>query len=164
MKKLLTVFAVMVLVSIIYPAHADKVLQCKDEEGNISYQEFCPPGTTAVGEKQYGRKNKTSAESETTNADISATMYVVPDCDTCDLVREFLEFRKISVTEKNVNDSLEVQNELKDKTGSEDLKVPVTFIGENSVTGYDRQQLQAALKSAGYTEPSQEEETGEENE
>lgn len=163
MKTFLTTTTTLILVIFFSPSYAVKVHQCKDAEGNITFQDICPPGTSSISEKQYGSQ-QSSEEPE--SADISATVYLVPDCDTCEEIKDFLQLRKIPFTTKNVNDSLEVQNELKEKTG--ELKVPVTIIGENAIVGYDRQRLLAALQNAGYVEPEAEqpagEETGETNE
>lgn len=156
MKILLTTAATLVFAIFSSPSFAAMVHQCKDDEGNITFQDICPPGTTSVGVKRYGPEQLSEKPRV---ADISATVYLVPECETCEDIKDFLQLRNIPFTTKNVNDSIEVQNELKEKTG--ELKVPVTIIGEDAIVGYDRKRLLSALQKAGHAEP-QAEQAGEE--
>lgn len=127
---------------------AVKVVECKDEQGNRSFQQNCPPGSTQVGEKEIHTGANSKKESE--NANISAILYVIPDCEACIEIREFLGDRHIPITEKNVNDDIKVQKELTDLTGK--LEVPTTVIGKEVITGYSRTKFMDALKAAGYIE------------
>lgn len=133
-----------------FHAFAVSVYQCKDENGNLTFEKHCPPGTTQVDEKKLytGKKEET-----TSSVDVSATLYSVPDCESCDEIRDFLKFRGISFTDKNVKDDIDLQNELKDVAG--ELKVPVLVIGEKVIKGYNRSEILAALKDAGYVEPEE---------
>jgi glutaredoxin len=128
---------------------AVSIYECEDEDGNRFFQERCPPGTTPVQEKKLLPDKKES----TASLDINATLYSVPECDACQEIREFLTFRGISFTDKNVSDNLELQNELKDVAG--ELKVPVLVVGDTIVKGYNRTEILNALKGAGYVEPEQ---------
>ena len=122
------------------------VYECEDAEGNRSFHDRCPPNTTQLAEKQYSVK--AGAPGKTDLAVL--TLYVVPDCDTCQQVREFLSVRSIAFNEKDVNENIELQTELKEKAGN--LKVPALVIGEQVVTGYERNQLISVLTSSGYIE------------
>lgn len=126
---------------------AVKIVECVDESGNRSYQKTCPPGYNQIGEKKINTGNN-SGDSKNKNTDIKATLYVIPDCEACDEIKEFLNNRKISFTEKNVNEDIELQKELTDLTGS--LKVPTTIIGDEILTGYSRSKFLNALKEVGY--------------
>ena len=128
-----------------------KIVECEDENGNRSFQKTCPPGTTLVGEKKL-RTGSPGSGTENSNVDIQATIYLVPDCDACDEVKEFLNGRDISITEKNVKDNIELQDELNKLVGA--LKVPTTVIGDEILSGYSRQTFMEALKAAGYKEDS----------
>lgn len=128
---------------------AVSVYECEDEDGNRFFQERCPPGSTPVQEKKLLPDKKESASP----IDINATLYSVPECDACQEIREFLTFREISFTDKNVSDNLELQNELKDVAG--ELKVPVLVVGDKVVKGYNRTEILNALKSEGYIESEQ---------
>ena len=147
--KYIAVFAAVYLTSA--PAWAVKVLQCVDEKGNKTYQNYCPPGSKPVGEKQYSTATGTPAPG---TASLTATLYVIPDCDTCDQVKEFLSIRHIGVTEKNVSEDIKLQDELKQKNKG-DLRVPVLLIGDKVLNGYNRSELLQALASAGYKEEAE---------
>ncbi|MDB9751700.1 glutaredoxin family protein [Gammaproteobacteria bacterium] len=123
---------------------AVKIVECEDEQGNKVFQKSCPPGSTQVGSKKFkiGKAPK--------NIIIRATLFVIPDCDACDDVRDFLSDRNIPMTEKNVSDNTKLQSELKKLTDV--LEVPVTIIGDEILTGYSRSKLLTALKKSGYTE------------
>ena len=129
------------------PSWSVEIIECEDEEGNRTFEQHCPPGSKEVNTRTYS----TSTADVSSTQSLSATLYVVPACDTCDQLREFLDIRKISVTEKNVSDNVELQEELKDKTGG-DLRVPVLVIGDKVLSGYNRTSLLQALADAGYTE------------
>lgn len=141
--KYLAIFAVFYLT--VAPVWAVTVVECEDSQGNRSFQDRCPPGTTPIDKKQY---SVTAPEQKKGN--LSATLYVIPECDSCDQVKEFLELRHISITEKDVSGDFKLQEELKEKTGG-DLHVPVLILGEKVLKGYNRAELLQALADAGYT-------------
>ena len=141
------------------PVRAVQVYECEDANGNRTFQDRCPPGTTQVEKKDIHTGTGT-AGNEAASKIGTMTLYVVPNCDSCEQVKEFLAVRHLSVEEKNVNDNVDLQNELKEKAG--DLRVPTLLIGDQVITGYNRTSLLAALKQAGYKE--EEEKTGEKSE
>ncbi|MEX2525155.1 MAG: glutaredoxin family protein [Gammaproteobacteria bacterium] len=135
---------------------AVNVVQCEDEQGEITFQKSCPPGTTEVGKKRISTGTSSDGnENDSENAggpEISALLYTTSECGPpCDRVREYLAARNVTITEKNATEDWEVQNEIKQLIG--DLKVPVTKIGNNTITGYNEAALRTALNAAGYTEP-----------
>ncbi len=161
MKRLITSLTIVTLSLMSFQsAAAVKVVECEDEQGNRTFQSACPPGSIMVDEKKIPTGDTAPAPAKgksagaAGSANISATLYFIPECNPCDEVREFFQLRKISLTEKNVNESREVQKELKELRGS--LKVPATVIGEKVVTGYNRSELMAALEAAGYKEKEKE--------
>ncbi|MBM2830850.1 MAG: glutaredoxin [Gammaproteobacteria bacterium] len=156
MIQLLKPLTVLTLMAFFDLAFAVSVYECEDPEGNRTFEDHCPPGTAPVGEKKYS----TGSSKESSKADISAVLYVVPECDSCEEVREFLTMRGISFTEKNVDGNPELQTELKEKAG--ELKVPVTLIGETIITGYNRQKLTAAIEGTGVSSPQTEKPAAEE--
>jgi glutaredoxin len=125
------------------------IIECEDEQGNKSFAQQCPPGSKAVNRRSYSTFSSAPGDS---GPGVSATLYVVPACDTCDQVREFLAIRKIPTSEKNIAENVDLQTELKEKTGG-DLRVPVVIIGDKVLSGYNRASLQEALAAAGYKEP-----------
>jgi glutaredoxin len=126
------------------------VVQCEDEQGNKSFQSACSPGSKQVDAKRLAT-GAASPSGDPGAAAISATLYYSPNCESCEVVREYLRNRNIQITEKNVYDNLELQKELTDLTGKQ--TVPVTVIGDKVMTGYSRAELSAALAAAGYQEP-----------
>ncbi|MEJ2760758.1 MAG: glutaredoxin family protein [Gammaproteobacteria bacterium] len=129
------------------PAFAVNIYRCQDSQGNISYQDHCPPGSTVTEEKQYSTATSGSGSAQPT-ATGPLTLYVVPDCDSCKQVEDFLAARGIPVTEKNVNKNIDLQKELKKAAG--DLRVPALMVGDQAIIGYNRSQLLDALSKAGY--------------
>jgi glutaredoxin len=127
-----------------FSAGAVSVFECEDENGNRSFHDGCPPGSKKVGTKEY---TGTAPAGAAQAAPASLTLYMVPNCDSCDQVKEFLSVRNLSVEEKNVNDNPALQEELKAAAG--DLRVPVLLVGDKVLTGYNRAELLAALQAAG---------------
>jgi type IV fimbrial biogenesis protein FimT len=78
--------------------------------------------------------------------DLKATLYVIPDCSECDEVREYLLSKDVSITEKNANESINIQNELTEISGS--LKVPTIVIGDETIIGYKRSEIKKILLEA----------------
>lgn len=144
-------------------AHAVTIVQCRDAEGNVTYQEKCPPGSEVVGTKNIytGPKDK-GPDLEQLKEDKPVVFYSVETCDACDLVRSYLQTRGIPFNEKSIRDDAELQEELIAKTG--ELSVPVVTIGEEVVEGYNKPVLKDKLDAAGYpdktAEPAEGESTG----
>ncbi len=149
MRILIRILAVISLSAYLASAWPVEIIECEDEQGNKSFAQHCPPGSKAVNKRKYSTSTPDAGAS---TQSISATLFVVPACDTCDQVREFLDIRKISVTEKDISKDVALQDELKEKTGG-DLRVPVLIIGDKILSGYNRTALLEALTAAGYTEP-----------
>lgn len=129
-----------------FPATGVSIHKCEDEQGNITYQDRCPPGTTSVDSKNYRVKNGDNGEGNSPSGPV--TLYVVPDCASCDEVEEFLAARGIPINKKDVKDNVELQEELKGVAG--ELSVPALIVNDDVVMGYDRNSLMNALTSAGY--------------
>ena len=145
----ISIFAIMVLFSSNL-ASAVNIVECVDEQGGRSFQKTCPPGSTQIGEKKLKTNKSNTEKTSSNNVNIQATLYLIPDCEACDEIKEFLGTRNIGITEKDVNDNLELQNELTELAGA--LKVPTTIIGDEIITGYSRSKFLAALEAAGYVE------------
>lgn len=75
-------------------------------------------------------------------------LYAVPDCDTCDQLKEFLQVRNLGYTEIDVSSDIELQTELKEIAG--ELQVPTLIIGDKVLTGYNRTQLRQTLTESGH--------------
>ena len=127
------------------------IVQCEDEQGNRSFHKACPPGTTEVGKRRVATGAGDGNATGTAVPGITATLYSVPECESCDGVREYLQNRNIAITEKNVFDNVDLQTEMKDLTGKE--SVPVVVIGEAVIIGFNRTEMKAALAALGFKEP-----------
>jgi glutaredoxin len=125
-------------------ASAVSVYQCEDDKGNKSFEAHCPPGTKPVDQRSYSADGGPAPEGPRA----AVTIYLVPNCDSCDQVKEFLSVRNIRPVEKNVATDVKLQEELKKKAG--DLRVPVTVIGDTIINGYNRAEMLAALEAGGY--------------
>ena len=135
---------------------AVNILECVDEAGNISFQDRCPPGTTQKGEKKFYTGKQSTGSG---NKNVAVTLYAVPECDACDLVRNLLNKYGASITEKNVQTDVTLQRELQAKTGAEGtLAVPAVIIGEQVIVGYKKQDIITSLETAGLQSPEAEEE------
>ncbi len=145
MPRLLTFLTTVFLSLMAIQGWAVIVYECEDDQGTRTFESYCPPGTTPIHEIIY--QTKVPDES----VEIVVTFYSIPECAACDEVRELLQLQGVSVTEKNVNENIEVQNELKELTG--DLRVPLVLIGETQIAGYNRSKLESELEAAGHIKP-----------
>ena len=150
MRKIAALFAVAFLV-FSRPLLAVSIVECEDQEGNRSFQKSCPPGYTELNRKRFYVKG---APGDRPTGDLpaaslgmgkSATLYMIPACDTCDEAREFLEANGVSVTEIDVSNDYEAQAEFEALAG--ELKVPVTVIDGQLIRGYSRAEFRAALEA-----------------
>jgi len=119
-------------------AGAVTVYECEDSEGNRSFYDRCPPGTTPVEEKKLRGGKKTSAP--------VVTLYIVPECGACTKVRNYLQARNISFEEKDVKDNAELQKELNDKAGA--LKVPSLVVDDSVITGFDESAMEQVFEKS----------------
>lgn len=77
------------------------------------------------------------------------TLYSVPVCDACDLVRHLLEKHGVPFTEKDASNEIVVQAEVKELAGQ--LSVPLLTIGDAVISGYTSSGITAELTKAGFT-------------
>ncbi len=149
MNKYLTLLLSAVLCGFHIVSHAGRIYECFDNQGNRSFSDVCPPGTTKKSEKIL-RTERTGATAglETVAKEYPVTLYSVQACDACDLVRRHLQNRKIPFTEKDSAQDAAVQEQLKALVGQ--LTVPTVTIGKKVITGYNRFALEDALDGAGY--------------
>jgi len=113
------------------------IVICEDAEGNQTFQKTCPPGTSLIGEKKISVGKNSSGIVDLSK--LNVVLYTIPDCDTCENVAIYLKSRDIPYSEKDVSKGFEIQQELTKLSGK--LSVPVTVIGEEVVSGYNREQI-----------------------
>jgi len=139
----------MALVTLPVNATAVTIMECRDADGTLSYRDACPPDSTRVGTRRLGGS---SAPQRSSLAEIAkahpVVVYVVTECDTCDLVRLMLDKRGIPFTERDVERDVSLQQELRKLSGA--ARVPTVLIGGEAIPGLDRILLQQRLSEAGY--------------
>ena len=128
------------------------IVECEDNQGERSFQATCPPGSTQIDSRKINTGVDATA-SDTDEAVINVTLYVVPECTICEDVKYFLETKDVALTIKDASTEQIVQEELKALTGV--LRVPVVSVGDRTVTGFNRTDIEAALQAAGYTPASE---------
>ncbi len=136
-------------------SHAGKLYKWVDQNGNVTYQDQPPPGEATVIQDDSPTAaspdsgTAANATQQTAAEAKPVTLFSVPICNTCDLVRMVLEQNKVPFEEKNADRSVEVQQELEAKAGQ--LTVPILIIGEKVLTGFNSPEIMHELKTAGYT-------------
>lgn len=114
---------------------------CEDDEGNQSFQKTCSPGTNLVEKKKINVGKDTSNQVDLSK--LNVVLYTIPECTTCEEVGIYLKSRDIPYNEIDVSKDVKLQKELTEKTGK--LSVPVTIIGEEVVSGYNREKIGTIL-------------------
>lgn len=154
MNSTIAVPAILLLGFLSQSAVAANVYECIDAAGQTTFSDHCPPGTR---KKETGFQTSASALSAEEKAEGSVILYSVLRCDACDLVRNFLKIRNIPFTEKNMTDDMDLQKEIREKSGS--VIVPVTLIGGKTLRGYDSYALSDAIIAAGYSDKDEQSES-----
>lgn len=73
----------------------------------------------------------------------TVTIYSTPTCHFCQLTKDFLKEKGIAYTEFDVAHDLAKRQEMIQKSGQ--MGVPVTFVGEEMIIGFDKERLTASL-------------------
>lgn len=69
----------------------------------------------------------------------TVTIYTTPTCHFCQMSKEFFKENDVSYTEHNVANDMEKRQEMIDKSGQ--MGVPVVFIGDDMVVGFDKRKF-----------------------
>lgn len=75
--------------------------------------------------------------------DKTVTIYSTPTCHFCQVAKDFLKENSVSYTEFDVAHDLERRQEMIQKSGQ--MGVPVIFVGDEIIIGFDREKLASAL-------------------
>jgi glutaredoxin 3 len=84
--------------------------------------------------------------------DKSVTIYTTPTCHFCQMSKELFKANSIPYTEHNVAADMEKRQEMIDKSGQ--MGVPVIFVGDEMIIGFDKKRLDAALGLGAPAEPA----------
>jgi len=133
------------------PAAAEAtVIECQDEDGEVSYRDRCPPGSRQIGSLALGGRR--AADPVVGLQELArtspVTLFRVAECDTCDLIRLVLNDRGVPFSEVDVERNPEAQSQLKAVSGTS--RVPTVTVGKEVIAGFDRVLLQQKLDLVGY--------------
>lgn len=70
-------------------------------------------------------------------------IYSTPTCHFCQMAKDFLKEKGIEYTEFDVAHDLDKRQEMIQKSGQ--MGVPVIFVGNEMIIGFDRERLVATL-------------------
>ncbi|MBI5456153.1 glutaredoxin family protein [Candidatus Kaiserbacteria bacterium] len=71
------------------------------------------------------------------------TIYTTPTCHFCGEAKGFFQEHKVAYTEHNVATDLAKRKEMIEKSGQ--MGVPVIYVGDQLVVGYDQDKLKQFL-------------------
>lgn len=71
------------------------------------------------------------------------TIYTTPTCSYCKMAKEFFTQHNIAYTEYNVQEDEEKRDEMITKSGQ--MGVPVIYVGDDIVIGFDEERLSELL-------------------
>ena len=117
------------------------IVICEDNEGNQSFHQACPPGTNLIEKKKVSTGQDASSAVDLSKLNI--VVYTIPDCITCEEVIIYLKSRDVPFNEIDTSNDYEIQQKVTELTGK--LSVPVTVIGEEHISGYDRKKIASVL-------------------
>ena len=75
--------------------------------------------------------------------DKTVTIYTTPTCHFCQMSKEYFKANNVSYTEYNVASDMEKRQEMIDKSGQ--MGVPVVFIGDEMIVGFDKKRFDELL-------------------
>ena len=78
-----------------------------------------------------------------TDATKKVEIYSTPTCHFCHMVKDYLSEKNIPFTDYNVATDLEKRQEMVQKSGQ--MGVPVIFIGDEMVIGFNQERIDALL-------------------
>ena len=134
-------------------AGAQDMYKWVDEQGNVTYQDQPPPGqedsaAPFAEDSEFAAELAAEKTRRSITSSVPVTLYSVPVCDACDMVRLLLERNGVPYTEMDAGEDAAVQKEIKALTGQ--LSVPVLTVGDTVVSGYSSTGIEAQLVDAGY--------------
>lgn len=71
------------------------------------------------------------------------TIYTTPTCHFCHGAKDFFKEHNVAFTEKDVAGDMEARKEMVDR--SHQMGVPVIFVGDEMVVGFDESKLRQIL-------------------
>jgi glutaredoxin len=151
MKRMATGFIGAALMCLAAAAAAAGAYKWVDENGKIHYSDAPPPDNARMVEETNVPVRPVTDQGPDVSQIAAAhpvALYVIPDCQTCDLVREYLTRRGVPFAETNVENDPQAQAAMKERVGA--LAVPTIIVGEKVMKGYVESLLEGELDAAGY--------------
>lgn len=71
------------------------------------------------------------------------TIFTTPTCAYCKMAKEFFKQNNVQFEEKDVVKDVQAREEMINKSGQ--MGVPVIFVGEDIVVGFDKRRLSELL-------------------
>jgi len=75
--------------------------------------------------------------------DKTVTIYTTPTCHFCQMSKEYFKEHNVTYTEHNVATDMEKRQEMIEKSGQ--MGVPVVFIGDEMIIGFDKRRFDELL-------------------
>lgn len=75
--------------------------------------------------------------------DKTVTIYSTPTCHFCQIAKDFLKEKGVAFTDYDVASDLEKRQEMITKSGQ--MGVPVIFVGNEMIIGFDQERLVSTL-------------------
>ena len=75
--------------------------------------------------------------------DKTVTIYSTPTCHFCQMTKDFLKEKGITYTDYDVASDLGKRQEMIQRSGQ--MGVPVIFVGDEMIIGFDQERLVSAL-------------------
>lgn len=76
-------------------------------------------------------------------SDKKVIIYSTPSCVYCQMAKDFFRAHNIEFEDKNVAEDEQARNEMVERSGQ--MGVPVIFIGDNMVIGFDEERIKELL-------------------
>lgn len=147
------IYPAAILFALLYAASAPAltIVECVDADGNSSFRDSCPPEMSLKSKREVRGEPEPEEppSAEEIARDHPVTLYVAPNCNACDLVRNLLETRGIPFAEKDASEDPVVQAELSSVTEGP-LVVPTVTIGDIKLSDYNKTEIESALASVGF--------------
>ena len=74
----------------------------------------------------------------------NVTIYSTPSCHFCHMAKDFFKEKNVPFTDYDVASNMEKRKEMMDKSGQ--MGVPVIFIGDEMVIGFNKPKIVELLK------------------
>jgi glutaredoxin len=134
------------------PLAATQLYQWKDAQGRMVYSDQPPPPSIRNAQQKSFKGNFIEGSEpyavKTAREKYPVTLYASACGVPCDQARQLLADRGIPYSSKDPQASPEAQAELQKLTGKR--YVPVLFVGNDRIDGFETGAWQAALDRAGY--------------